>query len=80
MTPVTPEPRSDAQFVEFAKDQPEYLPLPANYKFPYVETKWKLTWKERVHILFRGSLYLKLMTFGKPLQPVRLSCLREEME
>lgn len=78
MRPVKPEPREGAQFVEIAKDQPKYLPLPANYQSPYVETKWKLTWWERVQILLRGHLYLKIMTFGQPLQPIRLSLLRDE--
>lgn len=63
----------------FAKDQPQYLPLPANVsRDGYVETKWRLSLKERIKILLSGSLYLHLMTFNQPLQPVRLSVERVE--
>jgi len=79
MIPVKPEARDGAHFVVFAKDQPEYLPLPANISHPHVETKWKLTWRERLHVLLRGNLYLTLMTFGHPLQPIRLSIMRDDI-
>jgi hypothetical protein len=77
MTPTVPEPREKATFVEFAKNQPEYRPLPANVLLPYVETKWKLSWRERLRILLSGNLYLTVMTFGQPLQPIRMSVLRD---
>ena len=77
MTPTTPEARHEAEPVVFAKDQPEYIPLPANVRLPYVETKWKFSWKERLRVLLRGELYLTMMTFGRPLQPLRLSTQRE---
>ena len=77
MQPIKPEPRSYAREVVFAKDQPEYLPLPANFDGQSVETKWKLSWRERLSILFKGTMYLTLLTFGKPLQPIRLSTLRD---
>lgn len=77
MKPITPELRNGIRQVVFAKDQPEYLPLPANFDGQEVETKWKLSWSERLRILLTGNLYLSLLTFGKPLQPIRLSVLRE---
>lgn len=77
MKPVAPEHRCGYSQVVFAKDQPEYIPLPANFNGVEVETKWRLTWRERLSVLFRGSIYLSLLTFGKPLQPIRLSVLRE---
>lgn len=80
MTPMTPEARPGALAVVFAKDQPQYKPLPANVAFPYVETKWKLTWKERFTMLLRGTLYLTVMTFDKPFQPIRMSVLRGESQ
>ena len=55
-----------------AKKQPQYIPLPAIIAEPYVFTRWRLSWRERLRILFSGNLWLILMTFGKPLQPVRL--------
>lgn len=59
------------RFVEIAKDQPEYLPLPARVDNGKVITCWKFTFKERLKILFTGSLFLSLFTFGNPLQPIR---------
>jgi len=60
------------QNVVFAEDQPEYLPLPA-YKDPAPEGQviscWKLSFKERLTILFKGHLWVSLMTFHKPLTP-----------
>ena len=60
----------------FAKNQPEYLPLPAhvcNTDDRIVTTCWKLTWKERLQILFSGQFYFQQMTFGHPLQPQKPS-------
>ena len=62
--------------VVYAKDQPEYLPLPALPVNPGDETgtvitRWRLTWRERLRVLFGGDLYLWMLTFNKPLQPVR---------
>lgn len=78
MKPVVPEPRSEAAVVVWAKDQPEYLPLPANVDSQHTETKWRLDWKERLHILFCGTLYMTTRNFGSPLQPIRLSVLRDD--
>ena len=61
MKPIKPEPRQGVGEVVFAKDQPEYEPLPANFDGRSVETKWRLSWRERLHILFRGNLYLTLL-------------------
>lgn len=59
--------------VVFAKDQPEYLQLPA-IKLPdgQVITRWNFTLKERIKILFSGNLWLSLLTFNNPLQPIQL--------
>lgn len=68
----------------FAEDQKEYLPLPA-YKNSMrtahgpadvtgnVVTCWKLTFLERLKVLFTGRLYLSQWTFHDPLQPQRPS-------
>ncbi len=58
----------------FAKDQPEYLPLPANKtEDGRVTTCWKFTLKERLWILFSGKFYLQILTFNNPLQPLKMS-------
>ncbi len=65
--------------VVYAKDQPEYLPLPAErWKDGTVVTKWSLTWREKWEILRHGAVFLSMLTFHQPLQPVRLSVYRPE--
>lgn len=57
--------------VTFAEDQPEYQPLPAfRDGAGVVVTCWRLTFVERIMILFRGRFYLLQMTFNHPLQPL----------
>jgi len=60
--------------VVFAKDQPQYLPLPA-YIGPdgIVITCWQMTWRERLRALFTGRMWLTVLTFNNPLQPLRPS-------
>jgi hypothetical protein len=58
--------------VTFAKDQPEYQPLPAfRNESPQGEviTCWNLTFRERFRILFKGEIWLSLLTFNNPLTP-----------
>jgi hypothetical protein len=76
--PVTPEERGDALQIVIAKDQPQYIPLPANTNGTYVETKWKLSWKQRWQMFKNGHLYLTVKTFGSPLQPLRLTTEQDE--
>ena len=56
--------------VTFAENQPEYLPLPA-YKGEdgTVISCWKLNWRERFKLFFKGRIWLRMLTFNKPLQP-----------
>ena len=55
-----------------AKDQPQYLPLPAHF-FAGAEGRiafcWQLSWGERLKLLFTGQLWQQSLTFGEPLQP-----------
>lgn len=65
----------DLPEVVFAKDQPEYLQLPAivsNDTSGRVTTRWRLGWKERLRLLFSGNLYVQVLTFHKSLQPIKL--------
>lgn len=58
----------------FAKDQPQYLQLPAHRDGSgVVTTCYELTLKERFAILFGGKVWLQLLTFNKPLQPQRIT-------
>jgi hypothetical protein len=63
----------EEEIITFAKDQPEYIPLPM-WKGSNGErvSRWKLTWKERFTIFFGGSLWLSVLTYNRPLQPVKL--------
>jgi hypothetical protein len=73
--PIAPVvPGLDLPVVTFAEDQPEYLPLPAwRDANGTVVTRWRLSLKERIRVLFTGDLWLTLMTFNHPLQPVKLT-------
>lgn len=74
MDPSTPViPGLQLPELVFAKDQPEYRPLPA-YRSDdgLVVTRWKLTWAERFAVLFGGNLWLSVLTFNRPIQPVKI--------
>lgn len=74
MNPVRPvNGHADSRFVEFAKDQPEYLPLPAFVDGAgLVQTEWELSEIERIAIGNGARVRLWVYTFGRPLQPVKL--------
>jgi hypothetical protein len=70
------------QNVVFAKDQPEYQPLPAlKLDTPQGEviSCWKMSLKERIKVLFTGRVWLSLMSFNKPLTPSYISVNRKEV-
>lgn len=60
----------------FAEDQPEYLPLPGHMRHgdegEFISC-WKLTFLERLKVLFLGRFYFSTWTFNQPLQPQRPS-------
>lgn len=63
--------------VVFAKDQPEYMPLPA-MKIPndpqgLIITKWQLSPEELERVKETGTIHLSMLTFNQPLQPVLLT-------
>ena len=68
--------------VVFAKDQPEYQPLPA-FKADTPEgevvTCWKLSFRERLRVLFKGEIWLCLMSFNKPLTPSFMTTEKSEI-
>jgi len=71
------------QNVIYAKDQPEYLPLPARRcddtdGVPVISC-WKLNFFERIRILFVGKIWMMLLSFGRPLTPSRLSTKKWEV-
>lgn len=71
------------QTVVIAKDQPEYLPLPA-YQFPHdvqgrIAFCWQMTWRERLKCLWNGKLWHQVLTFHQPLQPQLLEVDKPQM-
>lgn len=70
MKPVIPPTTPCADTVVFAKDQPQYLPLPVN-RFPdgTVMCEWLPTPEERELLLNGGKVRMWMWTFGHPLQP-----------
>ena len=64
------------QTVVYAKDQPQYLPLPAmvdNNNNGMVISCWKPSFRDRLRVLFGAKLWVSLMMFGKPLTPSKFS-------
>ena len=70
------------QNITFAENQPEYQPLPAlrlETKEGEVISCWKMSFKERIKILFLGKIWLSIYTFNKPLMPSYLTTNRKEV-
>ena len=61
------------QNIVFAKNQKPYLPLPAyqDKEQGLIIHCWKLSIIEKVKILFTGKLWLNVLTFNNPPQPIR---------
>jgi len=71
------------QTVVIAKDQPEYLSLPAHqFNDPNgrIAFCWQLSWKERFQVLWRGVLWHQVLTFHKSLQPQLLTTDKPDMD
>lgn len=65
----------------YAKDQKEYQPLPAmkvDGREGIVVTCWKMSFRERLRVIFTGKVWLSCMTFNQPLQPVKLATTKKE--
>ena len=66
----------DGANVVYGANQPEYLPLPAE-KRPgrsgEIVTCWELSPDELKRVQETGVIFVSLLTFGQPLQPVLVS-------
>lgn len=66
--------------VVFGKDQPEYKPLPVyRTEDGKIISCWELSDDEIEKIKETKCLYLSMMTFGQPLQPVYLTVDKDEV-
>jgi hypothetical protein len=62
------------QNVVYAKDQKEYMPLPALiFEDGTVCTCWKMSWKELFKVILHRKVWVSMLTFNNPLQPLLLS-------
>ena len=67
--------------VVFAKDQPQYRPLPAyRAEDGTVLTRWRFTWWERLRVLCSGNCYVWTLTFNQPLQPILLDVKKPKVQ
>ena len=65
----------------WAKNQPEYLPLPSVVtEDGRVVSKWKLRLRERIMVLLCGVIYHEQLNFGGPLQPVKMGTERPDLD
>lgn len=63
----------DEEIIVYAKDQPEYLALPAwNGPGGKRVMRWKLSWKERWQVFLGGSIWTTILTFNRALQPIKI--------
>ena len=68
--------------VLLGNEQPEYLSLPAFKKDSSqgdVITCWNLSFKERLRILFKGEIWLHVLTFNNSFPPIFLTTLKEDI-
>lgn len=71
----------EAANVVFGANQPEYKPLPAESrggKSGEILTCWELSPDELKRIQETGKIWLVVLTFGQPMQPVHLSVEKPE--
>jgi hypothetical protein len=65
---------SGFKYLVYAKEQPPYRPLPSQKNdVGDCIFQWKMSWWERLRVLFCGKVYINVLTFNKPLQPQRVS-------
>lgn len=73
MTPQSPVIPGVPEVV-YGRDQPEYTQLPAiRLDDGSVLSRWRMSWMERIKVLFTGDVYLFMVTCDKPLQPVLIT-------
>ena len=62
--------------VVYGKDQEGVEPLPVcKFENGEVVSCWRLTWKEAFKLLFKRKIWVSVLTYNKPLQPI---CVSEE--
>ena len=68
------------QNVVHAENQDEYGNLPAfKDECGVVISCWKMTFRERLRVLFKGHIWLSLHSFNKPLTPSFMSTKKSDV-
>jgi hypothetical protein len=68
----------EEQNCTFTSEDAEVLDLPAfRSDDGQVITKWKMSWRERLHCLLFGYVWLSQLTYGRRLQPQSVLALRD---
>lgn len=77
----------ESEEVIYAKNQPPYKPLRTLVYETYpnsgdirVMSRWTLTPEQRKEISEGADIYLTLLTFGRPLQPILMAIEKENNE
>lgn len=66
--------------VVYGKDQKKYEPLPAlKFEDGTMVTCWKLSWRELLRIVWRRKVWVSVLTFNQPLQPLYITTKQEEV-
>ena len=80
MKPIPPALKGNQQRVIFAENQEEYEPLPGVIDEDGVlVTEWELSPEEFATLQQSHKIRLSIMTFGKPLQPVLMEVVNDEL-
>ena len=69
----------EEQNVIYAKDQPQYQPLPALKENDTTITCWELSEEDKKILNETGVVWLSQMNFGSPLQPVLMTVNKSEL-
>ena len=57
----------------YAENQSEYLNLPVHKaEDGLITTCWELSFTERIKVVLTGRIFLQVLTFNKPLQPLKM--------
>ena len=62
----------------YAKNQPEYLSIDVLDDGEQVISCWKLSFIEKMRVLFTGNIWLSLLMFGNPLTPSRMTTKKKD--
>lgn len=80
MEPVLKKIPDDWSEVTYAKDQPQYLPLPTLRNADgQVTARWHMTWAEWLRVLLMGDVFVQIHTFNALLASSRVFVYPEQI-